>query len=414
MDSYTPVTGVSNSAALRETVKKASDITISSATASRVTQALQNTTDADMVLQYHLLPKFLEEARRRDPDGKYILETKPQSYAKNAFWRLFIVFGFVVHWWRAPHIRLVTFDGGHMKLVFKGHILMLVCKDPNDELTILAYGSVSSEDGDNCSWFLKQAADVFPGIEILMADQGKGLVGDQVQRVAKEYKIFIASCTNHCHKSMVESIGSKQAKGLKPFVTQLGRARTRPALVAVLTAVRLKSEEAYNYLSDRRRRLASHYTLKQDLRRGLTICNANVESTMNMVLPLRYKPIIDGIVWLSVHQATKFEERLATAQESEFFLTQAAMNRLRKQLDGCEQRYGIVKWLTRTSSVLEAVVLKRSDRTTYQCIVDRTDHENVVVSCPCLYHEDCGIMCGRVGAMILHAVKHGEYVAGSI
>ena len=102
--------------------------------------------------EFRKIPAYLEVLKKKDPFGHIIFKTDP---ATEQFQRLFISpFACRDTFRSCP--RIVACDGTFIKSKFRQTLLFPVTLDGNDEVHVLAWALVESENEDTWSSFLKE------------------------------------------------------------------------------------------------------------------------------------------------------------------------------------------------------------------------------------------------------------------
>ncbi|XP_012850130.1 PREDICTED: uncharacterized protein LOC105969905 [Erythranthe guttata] len=84
-------------------------------------------------------------------------EIDPQT---QKFLRIFISFGNSILGFHRGCRQMICLDGTHIKNKYKGCLLSVVSKDPNDELYTLAYAIVDAENDRNWEWFCNKLKEI--------------------------------------------------------------------------------------------------------------------------------------------------------------------------------------------------------------------------------------------------------------
>ena len=102
--------------------------------------------------EFRKLPAYLEVLKKEDPSGHFILKTDP---ATERFQRLFVSPSACQNTFRfCP--KIIACDGTFTKSKFRQTLLFAVTIDGNDEVVVLAWALVESENEDSWSFFLKE------------------------------------------------------------------------------------------------------------------------------------------------------------------------------------------------------------------------------------------------------------------
>ena len=117
-------------------------------------KALQALQKKDIGLErdeFGKIPAYLEVLKKKDPFGHFILKTDPTE----RFQRLFISPSVCRDTFRSCP-RIVACDGTFTKSKFRQTLLFAVTIDGNDEVVVLAWALLESENEDTWSFFLKE------------------------------------------------------------------------------------------------------------------------------------------------------------------------------------------------------------------------------------------------------------------
>jgi len=134
-------------------------------TASIVARRMGNS-DAHSLASYRLL-ESLVILQEQDPTGLYVVDTaeeKQGNDTKRHFKRMFVSPGCSHHFWNTQHTRPVAAcDGTHaggdlVPMVW----LLLVTKDANNQLVLLARAVVDQENASIWAWFFQLASRICP------------------------------------------------------------------------------------------------------------------------------------------------------------------------------------------------------------------------------------------------------------
>ena len=102
--------------------------------------------------EFRKLPAYVEVLKKEDPSGHFILKT---DSATERFQRLFISPSACRKTFRSCP-RIVACDGTFTKSKFRQTLLFAVTINENDEVVVLAWALVESENEDTWSFFLKK------------------------------------------------------------------------------------------------------------------------------------------------------------------------------------------------------------------------------------------------------------------
>lgn len=101
--------------------------------------------------QFRLLPAYFEVLRKKDPAGHFALTMTPEG----RFFRLFLCPA-VCQETFACSMKFVACDGTFTKSKFRQMLLLAVTVDGNDEVALLAWALVESENEDSWRFFFTE------------------------------------------------------------------------------------------------------------------------------------------------------------------------------------------------------------------------------------------------------------------
>ncbi|XP_012830429.1 PREDICTED: uncharacterized protein LOC105951519 [Erythranthe guttata] len=106
---------------------------------------------------YDKLRRYCRALKQNNPGSCADYEIDPQT---QKFLRIFISFGNSILGFHRGCRQMICLDGTHIKNKYKGCLLSVVSKDPNDELYTLAYAIVDAENDRNWEWFCNKLKEI--------------------------------------------------------------------------------------------------------------------------------------------------------------------------------------------------------------------------------------------------------------
>lgn len=178
---------------------------------------------------------------------------------------------------------------------------MLVRRDSNDQLLILASASTRAEDGGSAAWFVSFCREAYPTLAIVMHDQGtaflglfsaslRGLTPDiiaaaHVLHVEAVENLMSVLCTRHLAPHIVSQ--HPKVEGVSDLVWKLARARTEVAVTECLSEARALSEGLCGELNEIKELISLFYRIRAGLMSRGTLTSNNAEAELGAVVLLR-------------------------------------------------------------------------------------------------------------------------------
>jgi len=378
--------------------------------AKSIIAASTRATTYDELLDYHLLPAAIAQAKLDDPHGVYILEEQQTEYSAQTYRRYFAAFGSSIRIFHVGGgIYLVVGDGAHMKTEFGGILLLAVTQDANKEIVLLAHAVVSSETADNAAWFYNLVRVAYPKMSVLLQDEGTGLnshdvlavmgaPSQEVEEAARKLgvtaarSVFMANCSYHAIPAIQRA--APGVKGIGTVVNSLTYARTPEAVASAIAQARQLGEKAGEAIARRERALSQSARLAEGLPLDGVTTNQLAESANNMFEEERYKGPTRVLLSIAAHESAKFTERQAASRSHQFALTppgaKLVLENKRKST-----KYQLDGWITCTDMTLSASMRKTNGPTRVVTITRDPNSGLVTMQCPCLHFEEYGCGCGR-------------------
>ena len=125
---------------------------------------------------YRGLPAYIDALVSADPLGRFILDTEERSWQ---FQRLFICLSSSQEiFTHCP--KFLACNGTFTKARFRQILLFATAIDGNDEIVLLAWAVVESENEDSWAWFFEHLKHALPelasNVFTLISDRDKGLI----------------------------------------------------------------------------------------------------------------------------------------------------------------------------------------------------------------------------------------------
>jgi zinc finger SWIM domain-containing protein 3 len=216
------------------------DAVITYQTAFRALNELNAGGTVDGALDLDLIPSFCDTIVSqgghaelcRSPGGK--------------FSRVFVAEGAMIQTF--PRLLpVISMDGTHLKSSLKGVLLLAVAPDANNNLAILAYAIVGSENLESWRWFVRHMHVCFPGMalpeHVVISDRQKGL-----ERALDELMptVYHAACLRHLRANVAGKFG----KGAGDLVWKIGSAYYPENYLLLMEQLYDLSPEAHEYVLD--------------------------------------------------------------------------------------------------------------------------------------------------------------------
>lgn len=165
--------------------------------ATKLIQNISGTRPMDTFRQYALLPRYVEEMRRLDPHGTYILKSTGDP-GDNRFEFFYRASGAAKKIW--PLLRgSSSVDGARYKNVTGGTILAETALTADNHLVPIAQMICFSENKVNCLFFIEESEQHFPGstagTRFWWQDRGKPFTA-----VFEDLQLKWRSCAQHIYK----------------------------------------------------------------------------------------------------------------------------------------------------------------------------------------------------------------------
>ena len=151
--------------------RRVTGIEVKACQASKAIRALSNDTIEAQIGQYMMIPSLFEAFNASDTGGTYILEKKPCTWNPDLqqFKRCYVATSMAKTFWAEAGTKMIICDGTHTKSTgFKHVILLAVTFDGNNQVQVLAFAVVDSENGPNWVWFKERLEEDFPGVNVWM------------------------------------------------------------------------------------------------------------------------------------------------------------------------------------------------------------------------------------------------------
>ncbi len=371
--------------------------------------------DEQLILETSMIEAWFEECRKIDPCGRYIAKSAMKVYNGK---ECSVLVGWIVSFGVSRSLvedtdvlEFVALDGGHIRNVFGGVVLVASLPTANRRVFPLMFGWAPSEDEASVSWFTTTFYETFPNFQCVWNnDQGSGISAQAVSDIRSQFHAFSTLCAKHVFKTLQVSRNLKSGEikgslsGIEQLLFELARARTFECADSVIQKIRQLNPTVATYVEARRDQISAAGPLSNGFRRGGRITNQLAESFMNLSHQFRQQGHIGLIFGLNQYLLQRWDEekrQLASWKSPNQLGVKVLSKRMSKQFEkevlSKEGEYVVVKFLRILPRHVVGVVAKVSDRSdtrVVECFVD--DYGNVTVLCPCLLHEEMGWPCGRV------------------
>lgn len=369
------------------------------------------------VLEMIHLESFFDYLRKTDPTGSYFLEKQDDKYngvEVSTFRRYFCSMGAVRQFLNTDLLHVLAFDAAHMKHAFGGVCLAAVFVTANMKIVPLAWALVSSEDEENCAWFVSQVVEILGEHKFVwFSDQGTAILCEQVEKVLRRHGHVRSLCAKHLIRTLevMKQSGKLKGslKGIRFLIYKWARSRTEDFARTVMQEIKSVNKGVAAYLEERKSLILAAEFLGKGTSRGGRITDQLIESFFNMVMPFREKGPVDGILWMFKRwEQVQDGERAALQSWSrpQYQGMRAgglAMNASRKFFNAtCNaDKYSVNITKQNTRSIV-GVVADEEGRVR-EIRLDRQSDGTISVSCPCMEWEETGLPCARATRLLAAA-----------
>jgi hypothetical protein len=254
--------------------------------------------------EFKLLPAYVEVLKQADPDGRFVLQLND---ATHRFERLFIGPSACRTSFRSC-TKLVACDGTFTKSRFRQTLLFAVTVDGNDEVMVLAWALVESENEESWAFFFRELDRGIPEINragvTLISDRDKGLVAAD--------RFFPRAKRAYCCQHIADNIQSQFGMEARGLFWAIAHARTEEAFHAAFQELEQRKPPAARYLAEiQRAHYATAFFPSPGRRYGHLTSNI-VESANALFLDERELPVLDmldGIWRKEMHRRTSRLQR---------------------------------------------------------------------------------------------------------
>lgn len=384
--------------------------------------------DERLVLETMLLPGWFKECREADPEGTYKLKTSIKDYNGlpcTILKKWLVSMGIAKELvGETVVLGFVAFDGGHLRNLFGGVVLVAALPTANRKIFPLMFAWVESEDEENVKWFTKQFYKVFPSFCcVWMNDQGSAILAEAVLMLRKLFGGFTSICSKHVNKTLIVNRNSKDGeirgslKGIEAMVYQFAHSRTDEFAASVLEKIKRVNPTVAAYLKERQECITAGGALKSDFSRGGRITSQLAESFMNFTVHLRQLGHISFIIGLIDYLIRLWNsEKAALAEwrspnrkvEGVDVITPNMSRQFQKEVMADEGQYVVVEITRRQEQHLVGVVTRKANMDDTRVVEIRFEDGKWIIDCPCLLHQDYGWPCGRALRLIRTACEMYE------
>ena len=318
------VGSVSSAKEKRKLIEEQVGMKLSSAAVWRVTESSVEQQLLQQIYEFALLPHYLKQAKKDDPEGTYFFASEVTDYAEETFKWCYCAPSSSKKYWKHDHL-MFSMDGGFLSWHWRENLLIAVAKDADDKLQILAYGE-----------FLQLLKQDFDDIHkcLVMSDQDKG-----ADAACTEHDLTQANCTRHMTPNMVKATKFSITTIAEQLLGMIAKSCcTADYEVHMKDLKKLpKGAKAHKWLDERKSQFASHHFAGEGVFNFKDVTSNNAESMMNALKAEREVPIlslIDGILqWVATKKLLYNAAACPTTPEAPpTGLTHAAKEHLRDLL----------------------------------------------------------------------------------
>jgi hypothetical protein len=192
--------------------------------------------------EFKLLPAYLEVLKQADPSGRFVLQ---RNNGTDRFERLFISPTVCRTSFRSC-MRLVACDGTFTKTKFRQTLLFAVTLDGNDEIIVLAWALVESENEQAWAFFFRELNRAIPEINrrdtTLISDRDKGIIAaDSI--LADTRRAF-------CCQHIAENIKCRFGQEASQKFWKIAYARSEAAFTTAMQELELFKPQAARYVAE--------------------------------------------------------------------------------------------------------------------------------------------------------------------
>ena len=392
-------------------------------------------------LQYALLPRCFRELKTKDPAGTYVLMQEAAVTDVHSFHRYYICPSAVRDLQRSMPITVATWDVTWAKIPFRASIWAFTYLDADGRILPLAVGYASgSEDGATARWMAEHFRHDYPGIELLLSDQGTGVTSDTVAEclqgvtegmAARAEEMGVTPCQEvlpgYCVRHLAEHFKSrhrsagefvdKDGKAIskaESFLWQFSLSRTPGWGQRIIEQAMDVSVAMATELEKLAPMIAPFARLgKGRSDRGIKT-TAHSESLNSLLVDSRCKGPASILHWLMAYWAEAFEQRAMKARAFESNVTDYAQAKRADFIKTCHGLYEVDKSVNMAGTVFHVWIRRKSETTSSKVVLD-IDPKHTVVQCPCLHFEQCGFPCKRAYFGLLHILgkAHRQHIFDS-
>jgi hypothetical protein len=260
-----------------------------------------------------------------DEHGYYFVERAEDNYnghEVSVFRRLYLAFGTVLVMLEESDVLLFfSLDVAHCKSVFGHSVMACVGLGANAALIPVSLAVVYGETAENVAWFMDHTLSM-PSLKdqmkknraspkcIIISDQGKALLANEVSELFEQYGVRRRSCGEHLPTTIAQNKRGKKGtikgslKNVASDVRRVATALTREDAERRVDAI--KNPTVQEYIRDRVEQISPYKCLEEGLASGGRTTSQAAESFFNMILPFRRSGLVSGILWL----CGRFQERV--------------------------------------------------------------------------------------------------------
>ena len=320
---YEPTTSKEgNTKQFIQMTKKATGMSLKKGQATLAIRQKCNDSMEALIGQYMLLPSLFWAYSFTDPFGSYIIEDSPCPWNQELkqFTRCYICLSIAKRFWSNDGIRLVLCDGTFNKTRGFRHIILIACTfDGNNQVIILAFAIVDTENADNWVWFKECLDGDFPGYAVWMSDADKGITSNafalSMSQSDGSTEFVLSRCARHLAENCREACTGRMNEEHKSMIINLAKSRTEDIYNKRLEAIRSINEQWANYLHDKRSQFVSAFFLEEGISRCGKVTSNGVKNVNGALTGSRTLPILDMIEDMVKYQVDKYSERKEQAKK---------------------------------------------------------------------------------------------------
>lgn len=394
-------------------VHKTTGYTMGYQMAQRSIKAAKNDTVSCAVKEFKLLGSYFTALQEQDEGGTYELFTNKNEAGEDIFVSFYVAPSFSKEFWNHCR-RVVVVDGTHVSTILGGILLLLCCKDANNQNVVLAFSYTDKENLVSYKRFFRRTSVDFPGPVVVIADGDKGCSS----ALASTWKDATLS---RCFKHLIDNYHTHhpgdqiRRESILPLLYAMARATTDELwdyLIKKLVATDGEvTERIAKWMLDRREDVGALTFNKLGLSRYDDLLNNPCEQTNGVLLTIRSLPVLRMVRALLQdviykHGFIRKEAGKKWVQEKKVFTPWADEVLVRERV---ASRNFTIRILEATESVVRADATSLSESLfTYNCELRQSTTVSdtaVVCVCTCRKMWDTQRPCKHVVAVFEYLVN---------